>query len=524
MNGRMRFAKPPPRLDAGRVRRNSVAVAPVVPTPPPAVVNGANSASESEEEIKRPPTPSSPVKSIPPLSPHRSAPSPHRASVSPQRAILSPHRAPLSPRARSESVCSTQSHNEITSSPVVNNNPSKLNVAPKKRTALSETAKKLADSRKEFMQKKSDITHDKGKLKMLDLIYYNPKGDPMTSKPTTNRTARTTSVCSAISESDSVQDEEPRALGPQIKLGPDGQMMIDQESLVANKLLDIENMEIIEDEEPTGGFYKRRSKSKDWNKWATIKFYKALSTYGTDFSLMKDVFPDRKRIELKLKYKKELKENPELVEKALEYQIFEPDLLKEAFEEIDNSQKKELEKLKMKKDNEEAQKRKRKRCVMVRDCIDQANGSVKDSEANDNKSDENSDGSRITITDKKRKKPVRGKKKVVCKRRRTIESSGPSENEDDSNQNKKENEGKKNKNEKKNEDITDQNEVENNDESIQNEKKKDDESSENGVENKEESSQNRKENEDFSEKQENTSKDKESQIEKESEDNIVKES
>ncbi|CAB0042300.1 unnamed protein product [Trichogramma brassicae] len=78
---------------------------------------------------------------------------------------------------------------------------------------------------------------------------------------------------------------------------------------------------------------------------------------------MKDVFPDRQRIELKLKYTKELKENPELVEKALEYQLFEPDLLKEAFEEIDDSQKKELEKLKMKKDKEEAQKRKRKRCV-----------------------------------------------------------------------------------------------------------------------------------------------------------------
>lgn len=100
--------------------------------------------------------------------------------------------------------------------------------------------------------------------------------------------------------------------------------MIDQYKAQEN----IDRSDIIVDEDTTGnGFYKRRKKSKDWNKWETVKFYKALNTYGTDFLLMQSIFPKRTRQELKLKYKKEERLNQNLVEKALQYQEFDTEAL-----------------------------------------------------------------------------------------------------------------------------------------------------------------------------------------------------
>lgn len=49
----------------------------------------------------------------------------------------------------------------------------------------------------------------------------------------------------------------------------------------------------------------------------TKKFYRALNVVGTDFSLMKPYFRNRTRRELKLKFKKEERLNPNLVNKAL---------------------------------------------------------------------------------------------------------------------------------------------------------------------------------------------------------------
>lgn len=116
---------------------------------------------------------------------------------------------------------------------------------------------------------------------------------------------------------------------PQVKIGPNGQLIIDEKSLVIDKAEEnVDRSEIVVDDDNTGnGFYKKRAKSKEWNKWETMKFYKALNTYGTDFLLMQSVFPKRTRQELKLKYKKEEKLNSNLVEKALRYQAFDTEAL-----------------------------------------------------------------------------------------------------------------------------------------------------------------------------------------------------
>jgi hypothetical protein len=57
----------------------------------------------------------------------------------------------------------------------------------------------------------------------------------------------------------------------------------------------------------------------------TVKFYKALSMCGTDFSMMEPLFPGRNRKVLKAMYKREEKRNPNLISLALSQQTFDPE-------------------------------------------------------------------------------------------------------------------------------------------------------------------------------------------------------
>lgn len=124
---------------------------------------------------------------------------------------------------------------------------------------------------------------------------------------------------------------------PQVKVGPNGQLIIDEQSLVieqtnakkGRKVLAKEA--IIDDDNNGSGFYKKRQKSKEWSERETLKFYKALNTIGTDFLLMQSLFPHRTRQEMKLKFKKEEKVNRHLVEKALAYhQEFDTEMLEKS--------------------------------------------------------------------------------------------------------------------------------------------------------------------------------------------------
>ncbi|ODV61641.1 uncharacterized protein ASCRUDRAFT_70111 [Ascoidea rubescens DSM 1968] len=54
-----------------------------------------------------------------------------------------------------------------------------------------------------------------------------------------------------------------------------------------------------------------------WSIKETIKFYKALSSYGTDFQLIAQLFPNKTREKIKGKYSVETRRNPELVEFSL---------------------------------------------------------------------------------------------------------------------------------------------------------------------------------------------------------------
>lgn len=337
LQNRSRFVRPVPRLDgSGRIRRNSIQ-------------GSGASASESEDDGRR-------------------------------------SNSTVPNRIRNDSVCSIQSNKEPTTNVSVNN-PPQSRPLPKRRMVISESARKLAEARREFLHKHGNKAPDRNKLTMYDLIYYNPVTNPMKSQDESVPRSRRESVCSI---NDTVEQEEenvdePVAMPvPQVKVGPDGQLIIDEQSLVIEQTGTKKGREalansnvVIDEGRISNGFYKRPRKSKDWPKWETLRFYTALNTIGTDFLLMQSLFPNRSRQEIKLKFKKEEKLNRPLVEKALKYhQEFDIDALEEELAVFEEREKLELEEKQRAKENktkdkERSKTKKKRKCVFVTSSIEQ---------------------------------------------------------------------------------------------------------------------------------------------------------
>ena len=183
--------------------------------------------------------------------------------------------------------------------------------------------------RKKSMSKCKEMPSDRTNLKMCDLIYHNPKTNPM--KKTSSDTGRKKTNSKATKEhvepqpepqtrqkvNDQIEDNDDNdddVIAPRVKVGPDGSIIIDQDSLVIQptraQLADLpSNSDIHEDEGPliTSGSFRKHSSTKAWSKEETEKLYEALSKVGTDFSLMVGMFPGRSRKQIKAKFKREEK-------------------------------------------------------------------------------------------------------------------------------------------------------------------------------------------------------------------------
>lgn len=239
-------------------------------------------------------------------------------------------------RIRTESSCSNAS--DISTVRDVLGN-SKI-----KRGLRSDECIKMVEAKKEFKNRfPDDSIPDKSKLTVYDLIYYNPLTNPMTCPNTKEKEAkeakdreRRMSISSspvslaslrAATPALSIKEEENSNSMPvpQLKLGPNGEMMLDEKSLVIETTGDkearqsIANFDVVFHDEFSGsqGFYKRQKRTRDWPPEETIRFYRCLHTIGTDFSLMLHLFPSRNRRDLKLKFKKEERINLGLINKAL---------------------------------------------------------------------------------------------------------------------------------------------------------------------------------------------------------------
>jgi len=178
-----------------------------------------------------------------------------------------------------------------------------------------------------FSSKFKGKEFDKTLLTMQDLIYYNPVTNPIIKEPKVeqNDDDPDNDLLSIKS------DQKPaissnNCITPCIKVGIDGKIIIDQETLTLNetgleeKREELAKAKVIEESafHSRSYSYKRKKEpSKQWTKDETLKFYKCLMNLGTDFSMIEQYFPGRTRAQIKRKYKTEEKKNPQLINGAL---------------------------------------------------------------------------------------------------------------------------------------------------------------------------------------------------------------
>jgi Myb DNA-binding like len=169
-----------------------------------------------------------------------------------------------------------------------------------------EEKEKVVESKREIKSRYANP--DKMRLTMFDMIYYNPTGNPMQKKPamrpiadSNNKDLSKVPANSTLSPTKAdvkVELRKPKveemSTVPQLKLGPNGEIVLDEKSLTIENLKEkeareqIANSKIQYDDEYSNnyGYYKRQKRTKDWPADETVKFYKCLHTVGTDFSLM----------------------------------------------------------------------------------------------------------------------------------------------------------------------------------------------------------------------------------------------
>eukprot|EP00093_Oithona_nana_P009346 09346.XXX_223833_222253_1 [CDS] Oithona nana genome sequencing. len=253
---------------------------------------------------------------------------------------------------------------------------------------------------------------------MFDLIYYNPSDGNRMSNSSSLRSSRAPSVDGVAARRDSEdavvpnrletvaerlreeavdhpdsdaaaknsnesanEEEEDEALPvPQVKVAADGSIILDEastmiETTAAKKAKEdlLKSPLVFENanQATNYGSWGKKKKNADWSDKDTVKFYKALSVFGTDFSLMEGVFKKRSRHELKMKFKKEEKLNRSLVDKCLSQgQTFDPSIFdsdsEDEDEENDEERKKKEKENRRKKKQEEARGKKRKHRVKGR--------------------------------------------------------------------------------------------------------------------------------------------------------------
>lgn len=126
--------------------------------------------------------------------------------------------------------------------------------------------------------------------------------------------------------------DDEHSLVPQVKMGPEGNLILDESSTIINRKNSIKEQEaIVEDNEDiisrtNYDSFRRRPSNTSQTKWSpedTQKFYQALTILGTDFSMMESLLfcGQRSRTELHKKFKREERVNKLKIDIALSNRI-----------------------------------------------------------------------------------------------------------------------------------------------------------------------------------------------------------
>ncbi|XP_059179296.1 transcription factor TFIIIB component B'' homolog isoform X2 [Physella acuta] len=212
---------------------------------------------------------------------------------------------------------------------------------------------------------------DRQKMKMSDLLCWNPQQNFLQrknkKKSTTNVSTNSPVAAAApISVEDKEESNQSVSLpAPQIMIGPDGNVVLNTESLMIQTVQeDHTPREVIEEDDEdrylNTNTYRKHKQTKFWTEGETERFFIGLSMCGTDFSLLTNLMTNRSRRELKNKFQREERRNRPLVDKALaNRQRYDPSVLEKLLSE-EEERLKRLVKKKAKKMTEKKQRQKRK--------------------------------------------------------------------------------------------------------------------------------------------------------------------
>ena len=191
--------------------------------------------------------------------------------------------------------------------------------------------------RRRRMNSTSEMPADRSKMTMRDLIYHNPKTNPMKQRDETNKSAPPPPTPpppppmpphESDHDNNDGDEEEEGLLVPQVKVGPDGSVIIDQASLTVSPTKHQQSImetsdAVYEDSRhvTSASFRRRHSVGRMWKKDETERFYDILSRVGTDFGLMASLFPGRTRKEVKAKFKREEKANEARINEAIQRSV-----------------------------------------------------------------------------------------------------------------------------------------------------------------------------------------------------------
>jgi transcription factor TFIIIB component B'' len=104
-----------------------------------------------------------------------------------------------------------------------------------------------------------------------------------------------------------------------------GLIVLDDSSLQVDRHAEAANtgepLEAVEENEytriVTSGTWLKREQNASWDEDSMKIFYDGLRMFGTDFEMISKMFPGRSRRQIKLKFRKEEKANPQLINEAL---------------------------------------------------------------------------------------------------------------------------------------------------------------------------------------------------------------
>eukprot|EP00062_Callorhinchus_milii_P014433 gi/632963653/ref/XP_007898001.1/ PREDICTED: transcription factor TFIIIB component B'' homolog [Callorhinchus milii] len=301
----------------------------------------ASSGQQTKLPEKKTPIPQvpqfSPVKKSSNKDSTSAANSPRADSV--RKALASPlkERVTPSPGASSTSPKGPKLPSEV----------ERLRKARKLREMLKEELRKekgllQKSNREKILLWESGTPPERTKMTMRDFIYYLPETNPMQSSLEEERRQSEkvpapvpVSVLAPVltkepelentnASGDDEDDEgDDSILGPRVKVAEDGTIIIDEESLTV-EVLRMKGPNIAENNDPifergsqtTYSSFRRNTHTKPWSNKETDMFFLAISMVGTDFSMIGQLFPNRSRVEIKNKFKREEKLNSWRIDKA----------------------------------------------------------------------------------------------------------------------------------------------------------------------------------------------------------------